>query len=307
MSDAPYAVLLVAYGAPDCLDDVEPYLLDVRGGRPTPRELVEELRARYAAIGGRSPLLQRTQEQAAALGRRLGGEIPVLVGMRHWRPYIQQVLADAAHRGIGRAVAVAMAPHYARVSIGAYRRKVEEARGPIEVAFVPRWFDHPAFLGAAAERVQDALGRFPPRVQEEAPIVFTAHSLPERVLTDADPYVEQLRASMAGVMARLGGEHRYQLAFQSAGRSNEVWLGPDAAVVLEQLAASGDRHVVLCPIGFVADHLEVLYDVDIEYQRRAREFGVRLERTGSLNAHPLLIEALFDLVTAAARRRGWAA
>lgn len=306
MSDAPYAVLLVAYGAPLSLDDVEPYLLDVRGGRPTPRDIVEDLRARYAAIGGRSPLLDRTREQAEALSRRLGNGTPVLVGMRHWHPFIKDALAEVARRGICRAVAVAMAPHYSRMSIGAYQRTVDDARGPIDVAFVPQWFGHPRFLDAVTERVRGALQRFPSNLRDHVPIVFTAHSLPERILADGDPYPEQLRASVAGVMTRLGGTNPHEFAFQSAGRSKEAWLGPDAGAVLERLASTGEPHVLVCPIGFVADHLEVLYDVDIEYRRRAQELGARIERTDSLNAHPLLIEALADLVTTTAGGCGWA-
>ena len=305
MADAPYAVLLLAYGAPLSLDEVEPYLLDVRGGRPTPPDTVEDLRARYAAIGGRSPLLDRTREQAEALGRRLGEGITVLVGMRHWHPYIKDVLADAAGQGICRAVVVAMAPHYSRLSIGAYRQKVDEARGPVEVAFLPQWFDHPRFLDAVAERVRAALQRFPPKVRDQVPIVFTAHSLPERVLADGDPYPDQLRASVAGVLKRLGATNPQEFAFQSAGRTNEPWLGPDAGTVLERFVAGGHRHLLFCPIGFVADHLEVLYDVDVELRGRARELGARLERTDSLNAHPLLIEALADLVSTTAAERGW--
>ncbi|MBI2404084.1 MAG: ferrochelatase [Gemmatimonadetes bacterium] len=304
MSDAPYAVLLVAYGAPLSLDDVEPYLLDVRGGRSTPVEMVEDLRARYAAIGGRSPLLDRTREQAEALSRRLENR-PVLVGMRHWHPYIKDALADAARCGVCRAVVVAMAPHYSRLSIGAYQQQVDQARGPIDVYFVSHWFDHPRFLDAVADRVRAALQRFPHQVQDQVPIIFTAHSLPQRILADGDPYPEQLRASMAGVMTRLGGHHPHEFAFQSAGRSHQPWLGPDAGAVLERLVSAGNRHVLICPIGFVADHLEVLYDVDVEYRRRAQELGARIERTDSLNAHPLLIEALADLVTTTARERGW--
>lgn len=304
MPDAPFAVLLVAYGAPLRLEEVEPYLLDVRGGRATPPRVVEELRARYAAIGGRSPLLDRTREQAAALAQRLGGGIPVLVGMRHWHPYIKAVLAQAADQGVRRVVAVALAPHYSRLSIGAYQRKIEEGRGPIEVATVPHWFDHRCFLDAVAERVRSALERFPAPVRDQVPIVFTAHSLPQRILAEGDPYPDQLRASVEGVMQRVGG-HPYQFAFQSAGQSPEPWLGPDAGAVLEQLAGGGSRHVLLCPIGFVADHLEVLYDVDVEYRRQAAQLGVHLERTESLNAAPQLIEALADLVGGTARERGW--
>lgn len=306
MSSPPYAVLLLAYGAPRSLDEVEPYLLDVRAGRPTPPDLVEQLRARYAAIGGQSPLLERTREQAEALRRRLGNGTPVLVGMRHWHPYIQEALTDARRRGISRAVVVAMAPHYSPLSIGAYQRAVDQARGPIEVAFVHQWFDHPCFLDAVAQRVLAALRRFPRRVRDQVPIVFTAHSLPERILADGDPYLDQLRASVTGVMARVRSGNPHQFAFQSAGRSSELWAGPDAGTVVEELAARGERQVLICPIGFVADHLEVLYDIDIEYRQRARELGVRLERTDSLNAHPFLIEALADLAASTARRRGWA-
>ena len=304
MTDPAFAVLLVAYGAPLTLEEVEPYLLDVRGGRSTPPTVVEQLRARYAAIGGRSPLLDRTREQAAALAQRLGRSIPVIVGMRHWHPYIKDVLTQAAAQGVRRAVAVAMAPHYSRMSIGAYQRKIDEARGPIEIATVTQWFDQKSFLDAVAERVRSALDHFPAEVRQGVPIVFTAHSLPQRILAEGDPYPEQLRASVAGVMRRING-HPHQFAFQSAGQSAEPWLGPDARAALEQLAASGERHVLICPIGFVADHLEVLYDVDIEYQRRATELGVHLERTASLNAAPLLIEALADLVLAAAQDRSW--
>lgn len=304
MTDPAFAVLLMAYGAPLSLEDVEPYLLDVRGGRATPPTVVEELRARYAAIGGRSPLLDRTREQATALAQRLGNGVPVLVGMRHWHPYLTDVLAQTAANGTRRVVAVALAPHYSRMSIGAYQRKIDEARGPVDVATVQQWFDHPWFLDAVAERVRSALDRFPAAVRDRVPIVFTAHSLPQRILAHGDPYPDQLRASADGVMQRITG-HPYQFAFQSAGQSAEPWLGPDAGAALAELAAGGARHVLICPIGFVADHLEVLYDVDIEYRRQATQLGMHLERTESLNAAPRLIDALADLATTTARERGW--
>lgn len=297
----PYAVLLLAYGAPRSLDEVEPYLLDVRGGRPTPPDVVRDLAARYAAIGGTSPLLQRTREQAAALAAALGGTTPVYVGMRHWHPYIKDVLAEAVAHGVRRAVAIALAPHFSRMSIGAYQKKVDEARGSIEVTFVSEWHDHPRFLDAVAGRVREGLAQCPADA-----VVFTAHSLPERILADGDPYAAQLRASVEGVMARVG-EREHMLAFQSAGQTSERWLGPDAREVLDDLAARGRTSVLLCPIGFVADHLEVLYDLDIDLASRAKRLGVRLERAPSLNASPLLIEALVDLVQAAARNRRWAA
>jgi ferrochelatase len=294
----------VAYGAPLSLDEVEPYLLDVRGGRATSPQLVEEMRARYAAIGGRSPLLDRTREQADALRRRLSDGTPVFVGMRHWRPFIKDVLADAAKQGVRHVVALAMAPHFSRMSIGAYQRKIDEARGPVEVALVPQWFDHPQFLDAVAARVRQALQRFPPERRDRVTILFTAHSLPQRIVADGDPYPAQLAASVAGVMARLPPQP-HEFAFQSAGQSPEPWLGPDAGQALERLATEHRPDVVICPIGFVADHLEVVYDVDVEFRRRAGELGMKLERTASLNADPTLIEALADLVSRTARERGW--
>jgi len=301
--EAEYGVLLMAYGAPNSPEEVEPYLLDVRGGRPTPPALVEDLRRRYLAIGGRSPLLDRTREQAAALQRCLGGPA-VLVGMRHWHPYIRDAFAEARRRRIQRIVALALAPHYSRMSVGAYQRAVEEARGDIEVTFVQQWFDHPRFLDAVAARVRQALALFPPGRRETVPIVFTAHSLPQRIVADGDPYPRQLEASVAGVLERLGPlPHRF--AYQSAGQSPEPWLGPDVERTLEQLAAEGHTAVVVCPIGFVADHLEVLYDLDVALQSRARRLGITLMRTASLNADPLLIEALADLVRARASSCGW--
>jgi ferrochelatase len=292
-------VLLLAYGAPRSLDEVERYLLDVRGGRPTPPDVVKDLVARYAAIGGTSPLLERTREQAVALATALGGRTPVYVGMRHWHPYIKDVLAEASAQGVRRAVVIALAPHFSRMSTGAYQKKVEDARGSIEVTFVSEWHNHPRFLDAVAGRVRKGLAQFPAEA-----IVFTAHSLPERILADGDPYTAQLRASVEGVMARVG-EREHVFAFQSAGRTGERWLGPDAGEVLDDLAARGRTQVLLCPIGFVADHLEVLYDIDIDLANRAKRLGVRLERAPSLNASPLLIEALVHLVQAAARKRGW--
>lgn len=298
-----YGVLLVAYGAPERLEDVEPYLRDVRGGRPTSPEIIEELRARYAAIGGRSPLRDHTEAQAAALAHRLGDGTPVYVGMRHWHPYIAETMAEMRADGVTRVVALALAPHFSSMSVGAYQRKIEEGRGSLHVALVREWFDHPLFLDAVADRIRAALTRFP-NGGAHARILCTAHSLPQRILQTGDPYVQQLEASVAGVAERLGGRE-IAFGFQSAGRSNEPWLGPEAGQVIRGLADGGAGEVLLCPIGFVSDHLEVLYDVDIEYQTLATELGIRLERTDSLNDDPFLTEALFDLVRRTARSNGW--
>ena len=304
--EAPFGVLLVAYGAPSTVDDVEPYLLDVRGGRPTSPEMVAAFQQRYEAIGGGSPLLDRTNEQAAALASALGGTVPVYVGMRHWHPYIRDVFQQIRADRITHVVALALAPHFSIMSIGAYAQRIEEGRGDIATTMVRQWFDHPGFLDAVAERVREGLHRFPADVRDDVPVLFTAHSLPERILADGDPYEAQLQASVAGVLARIGPRpHRF--AYQSAGQAGGPWLGPDAADVIASLAQADSRHVLVCPIGFVSDHLEVLYDVDIEYQQLAAASGIQLERTASLNASPLLIEALVALVEEAARTEGWAA
>ncbi len=299
----PFAVLLTAYGSPERPDEVEPYLRDVRGGRAPEPELVEELRARYAAIGGRSPLLERTQEQAAALSRALGGA-PVYAGMRHWRPYIADTLAQVAAAGHRRVVVLPLAPHYSTMSVGAYHRAVEAARNGLETRLVESWHDHPAFLDAVASRVREALDRLEPAERAGAALLFTAHSLPARIVAAGDPYHDQLQASVAGVRRRLHPRDAW-FAYQSAGRAAGPWLGPEAGAVLTDLAHAGHRAAVVCPIGFVSDHLEVLYDLDIELAGQARELGVRLVRADSLNAHPLLIAALADLAARAARDAGW--
>jgi ferrochelatase len=300
----PFAVLLAAYGSPRDAGEVPAYLQDVRGGRSTPPALVQELTQRYAAIGGRSPLLERTRDQARALAEAVNHGTPVFVGMRHWHPYIADVMREIQESGHERVVAVPLAPHYSRLSIGAYATAIESARGAAEVRLVEPWFEHPGFLDAVADLVHRALQRFPGEDRGQVTLLFTAHSLPERILADGDPYPDQLRASVAGVMSRLG-RTEFRIAYQSAGRTDERWLGPEAGDTLRELAAHGVRNVLLCPIGFVSDHLEVLYDVDIELQQLARSLDLRLERADSLNQHPRFIAALAEQVERAARNAGW--
>jgi len=264
---------------------------------------VEELRHRYAAIGGGSPLQSRTESQARSLAGTLNGT-PVYVGMRHWHPYIADVMDRIRSDGHEKIVAIPMAPHYSHLSIGAYQNAIEAARRNAAVRMVQQWFDHPAFLDAVAARVREGLEHFSPESRDRVALVFSAHSLPQRILAQGDPYPDQLRASVDGVMARLGRSEA-RIAYQSAGRTNEPWLGPDAALVLHQLAAAGRRDVLLCPIGFVSDHLEVLYDVDIELKALAGTLDLNLQRTESLNDSPLLIAALAGLVRDAAAAAGW--
>ncbi len=306
MAPEPIAVLLMAYGGPGRLEDVEPYLQDVRGGRPTSPELLHEVRERYAQIGGRSPILDLTRAQAAGTARVLGDRFRVYVGMRHWQPYIREAVDEIVRAGHRRVIGLVMAPHYSTMSVGAYEKTLLEAAGEggrrLETALVRSWGDHPQFLAAVAEHVAQALRGFP--TPGAVQVLFTAHSLPQRILAAGDPYPDELRASAAAVAARLGLAD-WRFAFQSAGATPEPWLGPEVGAVLRELAAAGRKDVLIVPIGFVSDHVEILYDVDIAYQALAKELGMRLERTRSLNDDPLLMECLANLVRRAASERGW--
>ena len=302
------AVLLMAYGGPGSLDDVEPYLNDVRGGRPTSPELLGEIRERYARIGGRSPILELTRAQSVAVGRALGAGFQVYVGMRHWHPFIRETADEIVRAGHRHVVGVVMAPHYSAMSVGAYEKKLlEAAQGRFETALVRSWGDHPEFLAGVAERVAQALQRFPSPAGGTGgavQVIFTAHSLPQRILAAGDPYPDELRATAEAVAQRLHLKD-WRFAYQSAGATPEPWLGPDAGDVITELAAAGRKAFLLVPIGFVCDHVEILYDIDVEYRELAGRLGVQLERTTSLNDDAHLVAAVADVARTAARTRGW--
>lgn len=305
----PIGVLVMAYGGPNSIDEVEPYLLDVRGHRPTPSHVVDEVKSRYAAIGGRSPILEKTTAQARALEAALGGNghFRAIVGMRHWQPRIAQALAALAGAGIERVVGVVMAPHYSAFSIELYFKQVDAARGAVTVAPLREWHLLPGFLTALEDRIAEALGRFPEAQRSTVPLLFTAHSLPQRILESHDPYPAQLAETVRAIVARLEDErgrvHRF--AYQSAGRTGEPWLGPDVAATVEALAAEGHRTLLVVPIGFTCEHVEVLYDVDIELRDHARGLGLHLERIDMVNDHPAMIAGLAETVRETARARGW--
>jgi ferrochelatase len=270
---------------------MEDYLTLVRGGRPPSSELVAEMRHNYAAIGGRSPLTELTLAQGAALARELGGAPRVYVGMRNWKPFIADVLREAARDGVGKLLAIPLAPQFSGLSTGKYRSAVEGALPPgLSVRFVDSWHDHPLLLEAFAEKVRAALAR-----DSRDAVVFTAHSLPERVIREGDPYAEHVRATAAGIAARVGIED-LRIAYQSAGRTPEPWLGPSLEQTLEELAAARKRSVLVVPVSFVCDHTEILYDVDVAAGAVARRLGLDLARSESLNTSPLLVRALADLV-----------
>ena len=303
MAGERVAVLLMAYGGPGSLDDVEPYLNDVRGGRATSPELLGEIRERYARIGGRSPILELTRAQAVAVGRALGAGFQVYVGMRHWHPFIRETADEIARAGHRHVVGVVMAPHYSAMSVGAYEKKLlEAAQGRFETALVRSWGDHPSFLEGVTERTKQALQRFPSPAAVQ--VIFTAHSLPQRILAAGDPYPDELRATAEAVAQRLHLED-WRFAYQSAGATPDPWLGPDAGDVITELAAAGRKVFLLVPIGFVCDHVEILYDIDVEYRELAGRLGVQLERTTSLNDDAHLVAAVADVARTAARTRGW--
>jgi protoporphyrin/coproporphyrin ferrochelatase len=278
------AVVLMAYGSPSRPEDVRPYLKDVRGGRPVSDEAVEELAERYRRIGGRSPLGDVTEAQRAAREREL--DTPVFVGMKHWRPRIAAAVEAALEAGATRIVGLVLAPHYSRLSVGGYRDRLEEAlSGRAELVLIESWHDEPAFLDVLAGRVSGT----------DAWVVFTAHSLPERILADGDPYRDQLLETSRLVAERAGLE-RWSFAFQSASSTGEPWLRPDLSEELERLSAEGARRVLVAPVGFVSDHLEILWDIDIEAQEKAEELGVELRRIDSLNDNPAFVRALANVV-----------
>jgi ferrochelatase len=300
-------VLLMAYGSPDSLDELEPYLLDIRGGRPISPALLAEITERYRLIGGRSPLLDLTRLQAQALEEVLDQEIAgeglkfrTYVGMRHWQPRIREAVEQMSADGIHRVIAIVMAPHSSRMSTGAYFARLQEAidelSSGIEVTRIESWHTAPKFISALEQKARAAMQLFAP---DEPYVVFTAHSLPRRILDQGDPYDSQLRETASLVASRLElSSDRWSFCYQSAGQSPEPWLGPSIEEHLLSLIQAGQENLLVVPVGFVCDHVEVLYDIDIAARKLANANGARLERSESLNASPLLIAALADLVTA---------
>ena len=302
MASDVIGVLLMAYGAASSLDEIEPYLADIRAGRPPSPELIEEVKHRYQLMGGKSPLLEITRRQAQALEARMNGgarRFKAYIGMRHWHPYIKETVAAMAQEGIRTMVALCLTPYYSKMSVGAYYQKLDEAVAASGVSFeikrVESWNDHPLLIEAIAQKVGKALDRFPQDLRSKIPLLFSAHSLPERIMAEKDPYPSELHETVELVMKKMG-PNPYRFAYQSQGRTPEPWLGPDAATVIDELYNQGHRHLVMAPIGFISDHMETLYDVDVMYRKQAESKGMRLERAESLNAAPTFIEAMASVV-----------
>jgi protoporphyrin/coproporphyrin ferrochelatase len=273
----------MAYGNPAAEADIAPYYTHIRGGRPPSQESLQDLIRRYRAIG-RSPLTEITRAQASALADVTG--LPAFVGMKHASPFIAEGAAEAGGHGVGRLVGLPLAPHFAGMSVGAYEHSLREA-WPGELVFIRGFHDHPRFIDAVCVLLREAVAESTPDL-----LVFTAHSLPARILAQGDPYRDQLLATCQLVAERMRLP-RWEFAFQSASHTGEPWLGPD---LLDTIERSGTRDVLVCPIGFVADHLEILYDLDIEAQEFAHQKGIRLRRTESFNVRPEFIDALGAVV-----------
>ena len=298
------AVLCMAYGGPRSMEEVEDYYTDIRGGRRPSPEALADLMGRYEAIGGLSPLPEITQRQAKALGEALEAAAPgrfrTYVGMKHWHPFVREAVEEIASDGAGEVLGLVLAPHYSKMSIGGYEQRLLAARAGLGAGFeaevIPFWYDDPGFVAFAAASVRDALEGWDPDVPGTK-VFFSAHSLPERILAEGDPYKEQLLESSA-LVAGAAAVGNWEFAFQSQSHTGEPWLGPDILASLETFAAVGGRRAVVAPIGFVADHLEVLYDIDIEARQRAEELGIELRRTASPNDDPRFIEVLAGVVLA---------
>ncbi len=284
------AVVLMAYGSPDRLEDVPAYYADIRGGRPIRPELLADLVERYRRLGieDSNPLNEITEATRTALEQELG--LPVFTGMRHWQPRIAEAVERALEAGADTIVGLVLAPHYSGMSIGKYRAQLVDAVGDrADLRFVDRWGAEPGFVELLGRRIvaqSDDLSSH---------VVFTAHSLPERILAEGDPYRDQLLET-ARLVAERAGLERWSFAFQSATPTGEPWLGPDILDELESLAGRGVQEVLVAPIGFVSDHLEILWDLDVEAHEKAASLGLTFHRIPSLNDDPALIEALADLV-----------
>ncbi|MFE6795261.1 ferrochelatase [Paenibacillus chitinolyticus] len=303
MSGKKVGVLVMSYGTPQSMEDIEAYYTHIRrGNKPSPEQL-HELTSRYEAIvGGVFPLRENTDNQVAGLQNALASEhddveFVCFQGLKHAYPFIEDGIEQMAQCGITEGVGIVLAPHYSTMSIGSYNKRAREkaAEHGISMTFVDSYHLHPKLLQALTERVERALGKFGEENRSSVRVLFSAHSLPEKILELGDPYPEQLLETSRAIADKAGIEN-WQFAWQSAGQTATPWLGPDILDVLRTLAKEDVKRVLVCPIGFVSDHLEVLYDLDIEAQQLAKEIGLHLERTDSLNTDPLYMQTLSDAV-----------
>ncbi len=299
-------VLVMSYGTPESMEGVEAYYTHIRRGHPPTAEQLEDLTSRYRAIvGGVFPLRENTNRQVAALQRTLDelageGAYACYQGLKHAAPFIEDGVAAMAADGITRAVGIVLTPHYSIMSVGGYMKRAKEEAEKRGIAFasIEEYHLHPELIDALSKRVSEGLGR----LGGEAMVLFSAHSLPEKILELNDPYPDQLLATSRAV-AEAAGVEKWQFTWQSAGQTGQPWLGPDLLETIERLGQEGVKAMLVSPVGFVSDHLEVLYDIDIEAKKFAEERGIRLERIRMLNDDPQYMKVLADSVMSAARER----
>lgn len=297
------AVMLMAYGSPERAEDIEPYFTNIRGGRkPSPRE-VDSLKARYDIIGGKSPLNKITTSTASKLEKRL--DTKVYAGMKHWHPFISEVFEEISKDGVTDLLTIALAPHYSKMSIASYQDSVSKANsehgGRVKITNVNEWYLNPVFLEKWTRRITKAFEQKFQAPKKDTFFLFTAHSLPERILTWGDPYKNQLIETMEKLAGKLSLEKgQYGFAFQSAGHSGELWLGPDILDKIRELKSNRRNNILVAPIGFVSDHLEILFDIDVEAKQLAKELEIHLERAESFNDSDDFIEILASVVQSSA-------
>jgi len=293
-SKTRHAVLLLAHGSPDSVDQIPAFLSKVTGGRPLPPAVVEEVKHRYGKVGC-FPLTFHTTRQAELLSQLLG--VPVYVGMRNWHPFVADTLARMNADGITHATVICMAPQNSRTSVGLYRSSLRSADANITFDFIESWHDHPKLIQAFAEKLTTGLLSAAQEYGKNPPVIFTAHSVPERTILEGDPYEDQTKHTAELVAAAAGLDRSaWKFAFQSQGMSGGTWLGPTVEQTIQQLKDAGHGGVFVQPVAFLCDHIEVLYDIDIAFKQFAEAQGMRLWRAESLNASPLLTEALADIV-----------
>ena len=314
-SSPPIGVLLMAYGGPESISEIPGYLADIRDGRSTTPAVLEEITRNYIAIGGRSPIAALTRRQADGVDRALNSDAThptfrIYVGMRHWSPWIEDTIGAMSEDGIERAVSMVLAPHFSGMSIARYQAKIVDGlamyRAAIDFAHVDSYHTAPGLIDALAERVLAGIARWPEDERDSVHVIFSAHSLPERIVRAGDPYDAQVHETAQLVADHSGlPRERWSWSYQSAGRSPEKWLGPTYPEHLAELASRGVRNIVSVPVGFVSDHVEILYDIDIDAQRIAGTFGMRLERPPSLNDDPRFVRQLADVIADRAAAAGW--
>jgi ferrochelatase len=296
--DQPAAVLLMAYGSPNSLEEVGEYLQQVRGGRPPTSVEVERIRERYRQVGGGTPLLKITLAQAAALQRRFDSDnlsAKVYIGMKHWHPFIEETVQTIVRDGASSIIGLALAPHYSKLSIGGYENAIRrglEKETTVPFSMVRDWYTEPHLIKALSQRVRTGLDNM--ERPSGAAVLFTAHSLPKKFVATDDPYEAQLRET-SRLVADQAGVRVWDFAFQSAGEPSDSWLGPMIREKIAELSKNFNE-LLICPVGFVSDHLEILYDLDIEAKQYGLSLGVKVARTPSLNEDPDFIEALAETV-----------